>query len=132
MTDHGTLHRSWLEPLAGALARDGQAVLVVVAPTQGLRAARSRARRWSSRLTRCAGTIGGGHLEFEALRIARDALATQAPTGTWIVRFPLAARLGQCCGGVATLAFSTVDAACADVARRRASRAHEPARRSRS
>jgi xanthine dehydrogenase accessory factor len=29
---------------------------------------------------------------------------------TWIVRFPLAARLGQCCGGVATLAFTTVAA----------------------
>ena len=65
------------------------------------------------------GTIGGGHLEFEAMRIARDALADEAPSGTWIVRFPLAARLGQCCGGVATLAFSKVD--------RRASAWIEPA-----
>jgi len=55
------------------------------------------------------GTIGGGHLEFEALRIGRDALATAAAPGAWIVRFPLAARLGQCCGGVATLAFVKLD-----------------------
>jgi xanthine dehydrogenase accessory factor len=43
-----------------------------------------------------------------ALRIARDALGSSAPLGAWIVRFPLAARLGQCCGGVATLAFNVV------------------------
>jgi len=55
------------------------------------------------------GSIGGGHLELEALRIARDALAgANTPASTWIVRFPLAARLGQCCGGVATLAFSAI------------------------
>ena len=56
-----------------------------------------------------AGTIGGGHLEFEAIRLARDALASGA-TGAWAVRFPLAARLGQCCGGVATLVFTAIDA----------------------
>ena len=31
----------------------------------------------------------------------------------WLVRFPLSARLGQCCGGVATLAFAVVDASAA-------------------
>jgi xanthine dehydrogenase accessory factor len=54
------------------------------------------------------GTIGGGRLEHEATRLAREALA--AGTGTTIVRFPLAASVGQCCGGVATLAFATLDA----------------------
>ena len=66
------------------------------------------------------GSIGGGHLEFEALRIARDALATPTTEGAWIVRFPLAARLGQCCGGVATLAFSQGRPARANLGRRRA------------
>jgi xanthine dehydrogenase accessory factor len=56
----------------------------------------------------CTGSVGGGHLEFEAQRVARDALGQEA-TGTWTVRFPLAARLGQCCGGIATLAFTRVD-----------------------
>jgi len=57
----------------------------------------------------CHGSIGGGHLEFEAVRIAHDALATEVSDGAWTVRFPLAARLGQCCGGVATLAFAKVE-----------------------
>ena len=56
------------------------------------------------------GTIGGGHLEHEASRLARDALAGATPAATWLVRFPLAARLGQCCGGVATVAFAVVEA----------------------
>jgi xanthine dehydrogenase accessory factor len=58
--------------------------------------------------TACAGSIGGGHLEYEATRLAQAAL-DDARSGTWLARFPLAASLGQCCGGVATLAFSVVD-----------------------
>jgi xanthine dehydrogenase accessory factor len=56
------------------------------------------------------GTIGGGHLEFEAIRIARDALRTGS-AGASLARFPLAARLGQCCGGVATVLFQRFDSA---------------------
>ena len=108
MTDHGTCTVPWLEPLTGALARDGHAALVVVATTQGS-APREPGVAMVVTANACSGSIGGGHLEYEALRIARDALASQAPPRTWIVRFPLAARLGQCCGGVATLAFSTLD-----------------------
>ena len=39
---------------------------------------------------RCVGTIGGGHLEFEAIRIARDALAATArpATGSCAFRWP--------------------------------------------
>jgi len=63
---------------------------------------------------RCAGTIGGGHLEYEATRLAREALdGNAAVPAQWLVRFPLSARLGQCCGGVATLAFALVDASAA-------------------
>jgi xanthine dehydrogenase accessory factor len=63
---------------------------------------------------RIAGTIGGGHLEYEATRLAREALRGNAAVPAhWLVRFPLSARLGQCCGGVATLAFAIVDASAA-------------------
>ena len=41
-----------------------------------------RARRWSSPRRTSHGTIGGGHLEFEAIRIARDALAIRARART--------------------------------------------------
>ena len=57
------------------------------------------------------GTIGGGHLEFSAIGIARDMLsATGAPVGE-LRRFPLGASLGQCCGGLVNLLFEPVDAA---------------------
>ncbi len=108
---------AWLEPLAEALARDGEAVLVVVASVQGS-APRETGTTMVVSAAACVGSIGGGHLEFEATRIARCAFHDGAKS-TWTVRFPLAARLGQCCGGVATLAFSRItraDAAWLDVA----------------
>ena len=99
----------WLAALRERVVRDGRAVLVTVAHTTGSTPREAGATMIIS-ANDAAGTIGGGHLEFEALRIARDALASAAPLGAWIVRFPLAARLGQCCGGVATLAFNVVHA----------------------
>jgi xanthine dehydrogenase accessory factor len=95
--------------LARALAEGRRVVLVSIAQAAG-----STPREAGAAMVvddqGFTGTIGGGHLEFEALRLAREALVGGAPAGTWIVRFPLAARVGQCCGGVATLAFSTFDA----------------------
>ena len=108
MSDRSPCAVSWLEPLADALARDRPAVLVVVASVQGS-APREPGTAMVVSRDGCHGSIGGGHLEFEALRMARDALVDDASDGAWIVRFPLAARLGQCCGGVATLAFARIE-----------------------
>ncbi|MEO8753962.1 MAG: xanthine dehydrogenase accessory protein XdhC [Casimicrobiaceae bacterium] len=100
----------WPAELAARVARDGRAVLVTVAHATG-----STPREAGTAMVVTAqdtfGSIGGGHLEFEALRIARDALGNAATPASWLMRFPLAARLGQCCGGVATLAFVAVGAA---------------------
>ncbi len=54
------------------------------------------------------GTIGGGHLEFEAVRRARAALAS----GVWPppVDFALGAALGQCCGGTVRVAWTALSA----------------------
>jgi xanthine dehydrogenase accessory factor len=101
---------AWVGALVRALARGERAVLVTVAHAAGSTPREAGAAMVVTTAS-IDGTIGGGHLEFEATRIARDALAgTTAPASTWIVRFPLAARLGQCCGGVATLAFSALPA----------------------
>ena len=60
------------------------------------------------------GTIGGGHLEWRGMAIAREMLdaaaqgeaASLAPDATRrVVRIPLGPALGQCCGGVVQLAF---------------------------
>jgi len=96
---------AWIDSLATALERHGRAVLVVVAHVTGSVPRESGAAMVVS-ADALDGTIGGGHLEFEATRLAREALDGDAPA-TWIVRFPLAARVGQCCGGVATLVFAT-------------------------
>lgn len=62
-----------------------------------------------------AGTIGGGHLEFQALAHARRLLAGElVPTH---LRHVLGPSLGQCCGGVVVLVMEQVGAR--DVARLR-------------
>jgi xanthine dehydrogenase accessory factor len=52
------------------------------------------------------GTIGGGHLEFDAIAEARRRLA--GGTGEHLVRYALGPSLGQCCGGVVHLKFERV------------------------
>ncbi len=54
------------------------------------------------------GTVGGGHLEFDAIARARAALAGGDLADE--VRYPLGASLGQCCGGVVWLRFEHVAA----------------------
>ncbi|WAT02330.1 xanthine dehydrogenase accessory protein XdhC [Rouxiella chamberiensis] len=49
-------------------------------------------------------TLGGGNLEFQAIAIAREMLE-QHHAQSRLERFNLGARLGQCCGGVATVLF---------------------------
>ena len=53
------------------------------------------------------GTIGGGNLEYQACRIARDQL--ERGTSGGLERFPLGAGLGQCCGGLVNLMFERLD-----------------------
>lgn len=52
------------------------------------------------------GTIGGGALEWEAMRIARQMLADGKAVAEH--RFPLGPALGQCCGGAVMLRFEAV------------------------
>tara|TARA_Y100000588_G_scaffold134267_1_gene147601 strand:+ start:276 stop:1160 length:885 start_codon:yes stop_codon:yes gene_type:complete len=55
-------------------------------------------------------TIGGGHLEFKAIELARQALAdsvNQRHNQQAIHSFPLASKLGQCCGGAVKLLIET-------------------------
>ncbi|MBC5781580.1 xanthine dehydrogenase accessory protein XdhC [Ramlibacter sp. USB13] len=55
------------------------------------------------------GTIGGGHLELQAIEEARRRLSQT--TGEAVLRYPLGPALGQCCGGVVHLRFERVTAA---------------------
>jgi len=56
------------------------------------------------------GSIGGGNLEFQAIRQARLALAH--PPGSWRLQdYPLGPLLGQCCGGRVRLLIERLDPA---------------------
>ena len=66
----------------------------------------------------CAGTIGGGHLELEAVTHARAMLARMSGARAGDIaatidrrHFNLGPSLGQCCGGAVTLSFRKLDAA---------------------
>lgn len=52
------------------------------------------------------GSIGGGHLEWQAMAQARAKLAGQA--GVLVHSYALGPSLGQCCGGKVTLQFEPV------------------------
>ncbi len=54
-------------------------------------------------------SIGGGHLEFQAIAQARRRLSGHV--GEPLMRYVLGAALGQCCGGEVQLRFERVDAA---------------------
>ena len=89
----------WIERLGHE-----RAVLVRVAATQG--SAPREAGAWMAVFAQdVVGTIGGGHLEFEAIAQAQALLRDDAPAGLLERRVALGPSLGQCCGGVVHLAF---------------------------
>jgi xanthine dehydrogenase accessory factor len=96
-----------LDTLRAWLAAE-PAVLVSVLQTQG--SVPREAGTWMSVFAeRVLGTIGGGHLEFDAIAQARAALAGGALEPQR--RFALGPSLGQCCGGVVHLGFERVQPA---------------------
>ena len=86
-------------------------MLVTVASTQG--SVPREAGAWMAVFADAVlGTIGGGHLEFQAIAHARDVvLAGQGDRAPAPLRFALGPSLGQCCGGVVHLQFERVSAA---------------------
>lgn len=99
-----------LAALRAALAA-APALLVSVRSTQG--SVPREAGTWMAVFAdRVLGSVGGGHLEHEAIALARAALAgapLPAPR-----RFALGPSLGQCCGGVMYLVFEAVQPAGAE------------------
>ncbi|MBL0125790.1 MAG: xanthine dehydrogenase accessory protein XdhC [Betaproteobacteria bacterium] len=95
----------WIDNLAGVQSRQQPAISVAVASTKGS-VPREAGTRMLVTPTEVLGTIGGGHLEFKAIQIARDMLAAGGKGA--LMRFPLGASLGQCCGGLMNLLFEPV------------------------
>lgn len=95
--------RGWLALLADFEARGEPCVLITVADEQGSTPRDAGTKMLVGREEQHL-TIGGGHLEYRAVEIAREMLATGTRQPR-LERFSLAASLGQCCGGVTALLF---------------------------
>ncbi len=98
----------WLGALQRLLAAGQPAVRVVIASVRGS-APRDPGTAMLVSADAVHGTIGGGHLEFKAIDIARNMLANGAGR-LHTERFALGATLGQCCGGAVELWFERFDA----------------------
>ncbi len=81
------------------------AVVVSIASTQG--SVPREVGTWMAVFAgQIVGTIGGGHVEFEAIAEARALLKDQESTAdAYEKRYVLGPSLGQCCGGVMTLRY---------------------------
>lgn len=102
----------WLH-LAQHLRQTGRLVLVSVAGTQGS-APREAGAAMLVGLDWTEDTIGGGHLEWEAIAHARAMLLQTQPPIPDLQRYALGANLGQCCGGVVWLSYELIDPARAE------------------
>jgi xanthine dehydrogenase accessory factor len=90
-----------------------RAVVVEISQAQGS-APREAGTRMLVSARECAGTVGGGHLEWKAIAQARALLDATDPAGAITpasAHYPLGPALGQCCGGTVTLSFRALDAA---------------------
>jgi xanthine dehydrogenase accessory factor len=89
--------------------RDGvRAVVVEVASTRGS-APREAGARMLVSAHEVLGSIGGGHLEWQAIARARQCLGGAAAAGQ-TQQVALGPTLGQCCGGVVTLRYQDLTA----------------------
>ena len=105
---------NWISALAELQQQGEPCVLVTIIEEQG-----STPRNTGSKMVICADkifdTIGGGHLEYKAMEIARQMLDS-GKHATHLQRFSLGASLGQCCGGVAVLLFEPMSQVQAQIA----------------
>ena len=112
-------HRLWLKSttvmnrcfssLLDIVGSNQPCVLVTVAHIAGS-APREAGARMIVTAVQVLGTIGGGNLEYEAIRIARSRLDEPHTPGSqrFIELFPLGSMLQQCCGGAVFLHFEVV------------------------
>ena len=94
---------SWISALADLQQQGEPCVLVTIIEERG-----STPRNAGSKMVvtaeRIYETIGGGHLEYKAMELAREMLESRSQD-TRLERFSLGASLGQCCGGATVLLF---------------------------
>lgn len=96
----------WIDHLVRAVEAARPTVLLTIAQAKG-----STPRELGAKLVVTPddsyGSIGGGNLEFQAVKLARDMLAGRVGK-SHIAKMPLGPTLGQCCGGNVTVALQWI------------------------
>jgi xanthine dehydrogenase accessory factor len=98
---------AWLDDLARLIEAGASCVVVTVTSVKGS-APREAGAVMIVTEHDLRGTIGGGRLEYRAVRLARAMLRGGARTQ--LKEFPLGPELGQCCGGHVALHFHRASA----------------------
>lgn len=97
---------NWIHELAKLEQKGEACVMVTVLEDKGS-VPRDAGTKMLVTRDKLIATIGGGHLEHLATKMAREMLL-MGDNHLKIERFNLGARLGQCCGGMATLSFEPI------------------------
>jgi xanthine dehydrogenase accessory factor len=108
----------WLTDVDRLLREGRELVRVVVSRVQGSAPREAGATMLvtlENDAAQIVGSIGGGHLEWQAMDIARTILRDPHRAVNRLDRFALGATLGQCCGGVVELWFDRFDTADANL-----------------
>ncbi len=113
---------NWVDELTARLVHE-PAVLVRVAATQGS-VPREQGAWMAVFGSGVLGTIGGGHLELQAIAQAQAHLRGEALPDT--LRYALGPSLGQCCGGVVHVQFERLASADSQTLRSQLARAQSP------
>lgn len=106
--------KDWLSALDACVKAGQPAALVTIADAKGS-SPREAGVKMLVTETGSAGTVGGGNLEHEAIRIARGMIDEKARRPA-LRRFALGPSLGQCCGGNTQLLFEILPAPHTDMA----------------
>ncbi len=97
----------WIDALREYISKGKPLVMVTVVNVEG-----SAPRESSSRMfvldDEIVETIGGGNLELEAIKLAREMLMEDNSNGYRLELYGLGPALQQCCGGAVTLAFEKI------------------------
>ena len=100
------MSNNWISALAKLESDGTAAVMITVVDEKGSTPRNAGAKMVISAAAQFD-TIGGGHLEYKAIKIAR-ALLEEKQSAPRLERFSLGASLGQCCGGATTLLFEPI------------------------
>jgi len=97
---------SWLDPVKTEISLNNGFVLLTIIATKGSTPCTNGDKIVFTKNENSFGSIGGGNLEFKSLAFAKEMLGQKMNTRQ-LVKYPLGATLGQCCGGYVKVLFES-------------------------